>query len=694
LTTVGTLVTGTTSHTVSFAEATNIHLTALPYYTAASTLALKGATGSTILIDNLASVDADGLESTLDLTVEGAKSLNFSKITDGDISATKVDEVTGGADHDGTITLNDVRKAVIPNFTRGLTISTTSDLEYLHVIGAAPKVATGATKVTVTPALDVSGQTRLKTLIVDGVLDDVTISGNTNLTDVTFTATAEAVSVTGASDLTSLSLAGSAKSIDVNNNADLANLTITSTLTAGKVNGTAVTGGTLDVDNNAALTKLTSSYNPVKHLDVHTNAKLAVLDFTGTKTVGAATDKAFVNISGNALNASKVVDTYAAADTASKDLTGTISDESGISTLHTYLTAAVAAAGDTGVKLSLDSVDLWQVNASSGAPTEYTDIKSGHAQAALLVLVDVAPKVLNSDSVTAVKPRIAISYQPGDTVDLDHIYDGVTTEMVAAATLNANATLAAAQMLDASNGYVANAAAVGITLNAYVGGGSSVDITILANNSSATNEASNAGAGAGSSTFITTADDVVGLTVDGVTATAVFGANTSTTAGIASRIASIWNTKYGSSSTYTAFTADADTVSGTITVTADESAGSRFDGKSVALVVDTGSDTTTIPVIGYKIGALRASSDNKTASGNVIVTLEAKGTTSDEFAIQTSVATQTGSDSGLLLTSGTATTTSVQRGVALNDAKAAVAGVDATVSSAARTINFLSWFGS
>jgi len=225
LTTVTSIQTGTATHTISFAKATNIHLTALTRYGAS--LTLLGDDDSTILIDNLTSTDVNGLESSLALSITGAASVDFSNITQGSITAVEVATVTGGADFDGNISLTDVTKAVIPNYTGTLTVNDTDELEYLHVIGALPTRTVAATTY---PVLDTTGQTALSTLIVDGTLGDVTISGNTDLETLTFTANVDALTITGASNLASAELAGKAKSIDVNTNGDLETLTITTAL--------------------------------------------------------------------------------------------------------------------------------------------------------------------------------------------------------------------------------------------------------------------------------------------------------------------------------------------------------------------------------------------------------------------------------------------------------------------------------
>ncbi|MDC6478595.1 hypothetical protein PQZ08_01915 [Flavobacteriaceae bacterium] len=695
LTSVNAFETDGVAGVIEFNKATELHLTALPRYGAA--LTLKIDEGGTLLIPVLASVDANGLESTLDLTVEGASSLDFSLITDGDISAIDVATVTGGADHDGTITLEGVTKAVIPNFTRGLTITGTNDLEYLHVIGATPTVQTGATAVTTTPDLDVTGQTGLETVIIDGTLGDVTLSGNTKLNDITLTAISESVTVSGADDLVSLAIAGTTKSIAVTSNTDLESLVITAELNTAKGNAAAVaTSGSLVVTGNTDLASLTSAFDPIKTLTITGNDDLAVLDFTGTEKVGATADKATVTIGdssakSNDLIAATITDSYAATETGIG--AGSISDESGISTLKTYLSAAVSAT-TAGVKVYLDEITSYTIEQAAGTDaTQYDDITHGGAQAARLAIVNYVPSV-TTGAITGAAGKKAIEIAAGSALTIAHTHPTTligTAITGGAITLNSNPSLAVNQILDATNGYVANAAAVGVTLNAYVGGSPSIDVVILADNSSATNESANANSGAASATTLA-ATDVVGLTVGSLTATAVVGSTATTTAALASLIANTWNAKYAATNTYTAFSADATATAGTITISAAQTAGSRFDSAgSIAIVVTTGTDTTTNPVMGYKIGGLKASSDNTAVSTTVIVTAES---TTAGVEVDT---TQSG---GIVFTGGTALsvtgtytaapTTSIMVAEAFSDVTLPLDS-DAGSSTTAATTNYLAW---
>ena len=104
--------------------------------------------------------------------------------------------------------------------------------------------------------------------------------------------------------------------------------------------------------------------------------------------------------------------------------------------------------------------------------------------------------------------------------------------------MNTNPALAVINDILTDNA-IATATAVGVTLNAYVGGSSSVDITLYADNDSSTG----VGSAATASNTVLAADDVVGLTVDGVTGTATVGAGArlANLTTIAAAMAAAWN---------------------------------------------------------------------------------------------------------------------------------------------------------
>ena len=684
LTTVTSIQTGTATHTISFAKATNIHLTALTRYGAS--LTLLGDDDSTILIDNLTSTDVNGLESSLALSITGATSVDFSNITQGSITAVEVATVTGGADFDGNISLTDVTKAVIPNYTGTLTVNDTDELEYLHVIGALPTRTVAATTY---PVLDITGQTALSTLIVDGTLGNVTISGNTDLETLTFTANVDALTITGASNLASAELAGKAKSIDVNTNGDLETLTITTALQTAKINAAAATSASLSVTGNTDLEKLTSSYNTLGSLTVTGNAKLAAVDFTGTDAIGTTAN---VAINTNAFEAT-VVNSYSASDTTTSDLTGSVSDESGISTLKPFLLKAIAAPGTSGVVVKIDEVELTTFTSATDTDGTESDVLDWE-------IVNVTAAGVATGVVAAAKSKIAQEFDvSGGTAALKLVHtnpaNGVVTTIIDmansintdASAMNTNPALAVINDILTDNA-IATATAVGVTLNAYVGGSSSVNITLLTDNDSSTG----AGSAATVSNTVLAADDVVGLTVDGVTGTATIGAGAGANlTTIAAAMAAAWNAVATATSTlYTVTSAGA-----VITVTGIQTAGSRADGGAVAAIVTTGSDTSTIPVLGHRIGFLRGSSDDLTASSNVIVTVESNTAGLDGDSVGAGVTTFGGSVGATALsvtsTYTAASTSDVIVADAFADARIALDADAGTAGAPASTTNYLPW---
>ena len=689
LTTVTSIQTGTATHTISFAKATNIHLTALTRYGAS--LTLLGDDDSTILIDNLTSTDVNGLESSLALSITGATSVDFSKITQGSITAVDVATVTGGADFDGNISLTNVTKAVIPNYTGTLTVNDTDELEYLHVIGALPTRTVAATTY---PVLDTTGQTALSTLIVDGTLGDVTISGNTDLETLTFTANVDALTITGASNLASAELAGKAKSIDVNTNGDLETLTITTALQTAKINAAAATSASLSVTGNTDLETLASSYNTLGSLTVTGNAKLAAVDFTGTDAIGTTAN---VAINTNAFEAT-VVNSYSASDTTTSDLTGSVSDESGISTLKPFLLKAIAAPGTSGVVVKIDEVELTTFTSATDTDGTESDVLDWE-------IVNVTAAGAATGVVAAAKSKIAQEFDvSGGNAKLRLVHtnpaNGVVTtiiDMVAgtpintdASAMNTNPALAVINDILTDNA-IATATAVGVTLNAYVGGSSSVDITLYADNDSSTG----VGSAATVSNTVLAADDVVGLTVDGLTGTATIsgalGNSVANLTTIATEMAAAWNAV--ATATNTLYTVTS--VGAVITVTGIQTAGSRADGGAVAAIVTTGSDTSTIPVLGHKIGFLRGSSDDLTASSNVIVTVESNTAGLDGDIVGagvTSFTTSVGATALSVTSTYTAASTSdVIVADAFADARIALDADAGTAGAAASTTNYLPW---
>ena len=700
---------------ISFSKATNIHLTALERYTGGSTLTLiADDEESIVLVDALTSTDLSGTESALNLVVTGSSVLNFSKITAGNITATSIANLTGGADHDGDVTLNKVENAVLPNTTGTLTISDTNVLETLHVIGALATRSAGATADTTHPVIDLTNQTALTGVILEGELGNVTLKGNGNLTSIAFTANADALLIENNGDLEDLDLAGTAHSISVTSNLDLEDLDITTELKTAKGNTTAVkTTGSLSITGNLKLASVDSKFDPINSLTISDNDDLAKVNFAGTDLVGAATDKATVVIGGslvlaNALLATSVTNDYeATAPVAPAVGSGTITDESGLKSLSGWLTKAKAAASSTGVKVYLDQIETYTTKAApGGTDAEINDITWVDAtNNSKLAILDWVPAVTTgADAGTASKYAwefdtstshgniTFVHTNPANSVATTIVKLAASPVNTTAVAMNTNAALAVDEVLTAAA--KAAAISVGVTLNAYVGGSSSQYLRILADNSSATNESSVAQTGAASATLLAS-DDVIGLTINGLTGTATVGANaaTKTLTQIATAMKAAWDAVATSTNTIYSLAVGSGADSNLITVSASTTAGSRGDNGAIAVVFNTGASTLTVPKLGYKIGYDRLATDNKTISTKLIVTVlsDSPGTDASATKAGAIAATQQG---GVQLTNTSTYTTApsfnLGIGAAISDVQGAV-NVDLGTSTTATTVNYLTW---
>ena len=678
-----------TANAISGTKLAAVKLGSLPYYTPGSLSITTDGEESTIDIASLASVDADGDETALNLTIDGAASVDFSKITKGNIVASNVTDLTGGTDHDGNVTVTKVTNVVLPNLTGTFSATEKATLATFHAIGGGK----GTTTVTYTN-LSLEGFTKLTSAIVDGTFGNVLIKDNSKLTDLTYTASANNLTIDGNDDITALAIEGKATNITIQNNTNVVTADIDTELFAGTAT-TAVTAGTLDVNNNADLEELHSAFDPVDNISIKSNGNLAKVDFTGTESAGAATDEVAVAIGGsssdaNALAALSVVDSYDAA-TATTD-TGSMSDEAGLSTLSTYITNATGTNTKYAISVYLDEIEEYTpAGATATATVETVDnitwASSADDQAQLKV-VDLTPGT--AASTTGAKAAVAgkaawyLESSGGATIKLEHTnpVNSVVTTLVDITTggttaLNSNPQLAVDAIL-ADTDIAAAADVVGVTVGAYVGGEAKTTITFGATLTATTTEGS-VTAGTNSATTVAT-DDVLGLTINGKTATGTAGGSLTSAATIAARIAAIWTTAKSTTVSNSMFAVTAS--GGVLTVKGEEKYGSATNGKSVAVVVGTGTSTATTPLVAYKIGYTTDATDNTTASTGVIITVTSDDAGADEGALQSgAVAAAAGGNSVSLTASATADVAT---------AADAVAGTT-TAATTGNTTNRLTW---
>jgi len=614
---------------LDFSSATEIHLTALPYYTAG--LTIIGKTDGVVALTAFASVDADGEEAATNLSITGPASVSMGdNYTLGTFTATDVNSVTLSA-HRGQVNLEGVVNFTHNKLVTGLKVTGTTDLETVDITGSVNDDPTLTKADTTGPSLATAlkGQTSLKTVDVDGIITGgLDLSGASNLTTLSVDGKVDTVTLLNNNDLTSVTTAGSITNFSIESAQDLTSLTLGhATLTSATV-----TAGSLIVKNNPKLASLTSVADKLKTLTLTGNTVLSTIDFTGLKTKGATADKATVTIGGssalaNALNASKITDTYNASVTTQASNTGSFTSTSGMSTLKTYLIAAAGAASATGVKVFFDSADiLITEGATAAANTEASGLEIATAgDVAALTVVNVVPNSADTGE-TAVKGKSAFMIDARAANTLQITVDGLSLYVDATGAakdlvLSGNNTLDLAAIKSSSA--ITRATAEGVTFNAYAGGSASSKIVFYSNVSSATGEGLT---GAATNTVLGT-DDYLTLNIDGDSVTTTITpatANAPTAAELASGLAAAWDAKFGTgkaSAAYSLF--DVAATSDQIDITLkSEYAGSRGHGKSISVGVTAGTVTATAPKIGYSIGETRATTDNKTVGEDIILSFE------------------------------------------------------------------------
>ena len=403
----GTTPATNTANTVSFSQATEIHLTAVPYYGA--NLTILGKAGSVVDMSAFASVDADGDEVNYSLDITGPAALTLTKFTKGALTVTDVTTVSLSG-HRGNVTLDGVANFTSDKLVGALTLNSTNDLKTINVTGALDDDTTLATADTTYPSIATAlkSQTALTSATFAGGFVTIDLTGASNLTSITNTAQISTLTLSGNNDLTSATIGGKINDLTVTGADDLLTLDLTHTT----FTSTTLKSGSLVVTNNPKLESLTSVADKLSTLTVTGNANLTTVDFTGLKTIGGDAT-ATVKIGGaglaNALNATKIVDTYNASAATEAADTGAFTSTSGISTLKTYLIAAAAAPSVTGVKVFLDSADLHIAEgATSASNVEQNSLKISTAgDVAELTVVNVT-KSTSATAGTTVRERKSI----------------------------------------------------------------------------------------------------------------------------------------------------------------------------------------------------------------------------------------------------------------------------------------------
>ena len=392
LTSVTSIVTGSTANAITFDQATAIDLGSLAYYTGGD-LALTTKNGGTLDIASLTDTNSAGTLAPFKLTIAGPETVSLSLLdgdgtatTKGEIEVSKVDNLTI-AGFSGTIDVNNKVENLTIEDGYLIDISGATDLETATVEGVKAYGKTYAAK-SATNQLPYSYDSYYPDFSPVAATDDltsVTLTGQfnvvnlglglANLSTVTMNAKATSLSLDATPDLTTTTLTGST----INDVSVVGSGATTLSLDygyravaeAGTTND--VTTGTLTVTGNADLTSLTSTVDDIGDLDITGNTALTTLSFANLNSVGTTTAPD-ADIYDNALTAVKATDTYQAsiATTAvhgSSD-TGTYdAGTSGMAGLQDYLDAIVSNGTTANPVVMFDIVTTEVVEGATAAAT-------------------------------------------------------------------------------------------------------------------------------------------------------------------------------------------------------------------------------------------------------------------------------------------------------------------------------------
>ena len=377
-----------TAGTVKFNKATEMHLTSLAYYPGAN-LNLQVKKGGVIDITALDDLNAAGTQvgSTYALTLDGPASAGNANIGDGTLTFTNVATVSVSGFIGNTVAGAGVENLTIDGAV-DLDISGASDLVSVNITGALDSDATLTTADTAGPAITFAS-TDLTTATVAGVVASINATEQSNLETLTITADTKggAVTIHDNDDLVTVTVTGAKLgNVAVEDNGDLETVTLDHTTTLG----TSDKGATVSITGNTNMTSLNWSADDVDSLTVTGNTQLATINFEGLKDVGTATS-ATVNIQSNALVATTAKDAYDA--TATTD-TGAYTSVSGMATLKTYLTDAMASdITSKNITVYFDTIELVQTQASASATyadAAHTDAYSSAEENAVAYAVTTA----------------------------------------------------------------------------------------------------------------------------------------------------------------------------------------------------------------------------------------------------------------------------------------------------------------
>ena len=381
---------GALAGVVSLPNTTEFHFTSVERL-ASDKLDITLKKGSVLALSALTGLDADGDVTTVDLDISGPANFTSTKVADGTINLSNVATVDISGFY-GAITIGTGVDTLKTSKAVSLSIAAADDLTTATIDVALdwdPALTTAAAATTA-PTVTFASQD-LTTASVTGVAGTITAIAQNNLTSLTVKSTGKGnLVLQNNTDLETLVVTGSTlNDITITGNNNLTSLVLDHTTGAQVATDL---GATVNISTNTDLESLTFSADKVDDLTVTGNTDLTTVDFEGLALVGGAT--ANVNITANNLSASVATDDYQDADgdgtaeagdgeTTEEGTStdkGSYTTESGLSTLSTYLKAAVLVPGTSGVIVAFDeigtSIDEAKESANNSENTSVTVTQS------------------------------------------------------------------------------------------------------------------------------------------------------------------------------------------------------------------------------------------------------------------------------------------------------------------------------
>ena len=617
----------TQANAVNYDNSDNLDLGSLAYYNP-STLTIVLDSGASLDISALDDVDGSGDQADLDLSITGANSVVLPNYDDGDFSATDVGTVdlAKWKGDSGTLSLSEVTHvklgAVETNVAIGSMTTVDNDLETLDI-----NAAKGTDETDKAPTVTIYSSS-VETAKVAGVTGSILFENCPSLETAEITANSVGtITLRSNANLVNVTLSGEAAGVVIDNNADIETLNI-GTKTVVSDEEDAKLDGMITVTNNASLGNLTVASDDIEMLTITGNSDLTEVDLSGLTKIGA-TGKPVIKIYNNDLTATQLTDeddgTTDVANGATGDL-GRITTSSGLDTAKTYL-AVVAADADATAEVYFDTVDVFRDESNTDTPN-HRYVAGAASQIDQVTVLNITPTTGAAGATKAKRSWIVPA-----TAGMLQINSGSPATNLFQTAVTIDPSNAAVSLIN-FNGETNYASAAGLTLTAQQGGNSTVDVTfdwhMVGTSSSVIGErhaTATASTGASSSTnHGFGADEVITFNVGAntVTTTVAGGVTSATLAAAVTAIETAYTAKYGPSGTASASAVASINAAGAVLTVTGLDPGSRGHGLDVSVSVAAGTTTATNGMaLDWTIGTSLASTDNKTDSQNIIVTLEA-----------------------------------------------------------------------